>query len=202
MIQNRFQIRSVITLQTSSAKWKNQLSYFFILKKCNSWLNLLKKNRKYLSSKAAKSVYQSMILPIITYGSLLHLNRTKTQCKMLLSFHNRSIAVVNQADLQMLSPLDISFVKTCELVRHCLDGHVCSNFHNYFEKKCHGKNTRNADCLLILPKIKLEYSRGSFYYMGAMLYNSLPTKLRKTEDFDVFKKELFMFVLSNSIDKW
>ena len=36
---------------------------------------------------------------------------------------------------------------------------------------------------------------------GAMLYNSLPTKLRKTEDFDIFKKELFMFVLSNSIDK-
>ena len=171
------------------------------MKKCNSRLNLLKKIRKYLSSKAAKSVYQSMILPIITYGSLLHLNRTKTQCKRLLSFHNRSITVVNQADLQMLSPLDISFVKTCELVRHCLDGHLCSNFHNYFEKKCHGKNTRNSDCLLILPKIKLEYSRGSFYYMRAMLYNSLPTKLRKTEDFDVFKKELFMFVLSNSIDK-
>ena len=51
-------------------------------------LKSAKKIRKYSSSKAAKSVYQSMILPIITYGSLLHINRTKTQCKRLLSFHN------------------------------------------------------------------------------------------------------------------
>ena len=30
--------------------------------------------------------------------------------------------------------------------------------------------TRNASCLILLPKIHTEYARNSFYYMGAKTY--------------------------------
>ena len=50
--------------------------------------------------------------------------------------------------------------------------------------------TRNNGYKAKLPKIRLEYSRGSFYYMGAKLYNNLPLDTRKTEDFNSFNKLL------------
>ena len=50
--------------------------------------------------------------------------------------------------------------------------------------------TRNNGYKVILPKIRLEYSRGAFYYMGAKLYNSLPLDTRKTADFNDFDKLL------------
>ena len=50
--------------------------------------------------------------------------------------------------------------------------------------------TRNNGYKVILPKIRLEYSRGAFYYMGAKLYNSLPLDTCKTADFNEFNKLL------------
>ena len=47
------------------------------LKKSNSRLRLLSKIRLHLNEKAAKSIYQSMILPVITYGSLLNFARSE-----------------------------------------------------------------------------------------------------------------------------
>ena len=41
-----------------------------------------------------------------------------------------------------------------------------------------------------MPKIKLEYSRGSFYYRGENLYNELPLELRQTESYDSFDRRL------------
>jgi hypothetical protein len=40
------------------------------------------------------------------------------------------------------------------------------------------------------PKIRLEYSRRSFYNMGAKRYNDLPLNIRKAEDHKSFNKLL------------
>jgi hypothetical protein len=41
-----------------------------------------------------------------------------------------------------------------------------------------------------LPKTPLEYSRRSFNYMGAKLYNSVAVDTRKAENFNAFAKRL------------
>ena len=46
--------------------------------------------------------------------------------------------------------------------------------------------TRKNGYKAIRPKIRLEYSRGSFYYLGAKLYNSLSLNTRKTDNFNAF----------------
>ena len=60
----------------------------------------------------------------------------------------------------------------------------------------HSKSTRNGGYMLKLPNIRLEYCRGSFYYMGAKLYNDLPIMIRKTENFKDFKKQLNIYVMA------
>ena len=141
-----------------------------------------------------------MILPVVSYGSLLHLNPTRCQRTKLTSFHNRAVKIAdnsNQHSNEMPSPFGISVTKSCALVRRCLDVNVCSNFINYFEMLQHSKSTRNCGYLLRLPKIRLEYCRGSFYYMGAKLYNELPITIRKTESYDEFKEQLKAYAIAN-----
>lgn len=56
--------------------------------------------------------------------------------------------------------------------------YVCSNFiTDYFMKRDHNVATRNNGYHLELPKIRQEYSRGSFYYMGTKLDNDLPLQI-------------------------
>ena len=41
-----------------------------------------------------------------------------------------------------------------------------------------------------VPKIKTEYARKSFRFMGAKIYNELPIEIRKTESLNDFNKRL------------
>ena len=43
---------------------------------------------------------------------------------------------------------------------------VCKNFNDYFAINYHAKNTRNRTKLLKLPRVKLEFAKQSFKYMG------------------------------------
>ena len=61
---------------------------------------------------------------------------------------------------------------------------ACDIFRGYFDVQEHKTKTRNNQCLLKLPKIKTEYTRKSFRFMGAKIYNDLPIDIRKTESFN------------------
>ena len=61
---------------------------------------------------------------------------------------------------------------------------MCTNFDNYFEIKTGGINTRNNNLFLKLPKVKLEFVKQSFYYLGAKIYNDLPIEIRREGDYD------------------
>ena len=49
---------------------------------------------------------------------------------------------------------------------------------------------RNNQCLLKFPKIKTEYARKSFSFMGAKIYKELPIEIRKNKSFNDFNKRL------------
>ena len=117
--------------------------------------------------------------------------------KSVFDEKKEKISMTTIRERSIASPYAISVIKACELVRKCLDENTCDNFINYFEKVNHGKSTRNCSHLLKLQKFKLEYSRGAFYYMGAKLYNDLSLTIRKTENFNEFKKQLKNYAFLN-----
>ena len=67
--------------------------------------------------------------------------------------------------------------KVCQFVKECLDNKVCGNFQGYFEINSHYKGTCSNPILVKLPKVKLEYTRKSFRFSGAKIYNDLPKHL-------------------------
>ena len=42
-----------------------------------------------------------------------------------------------------------------------------------------------------MPKTKLKYAKNEFFSMGVTLYNKLPTKTRKIENLNAFRKGVF-----------
>jgi hypothetical protein len=158
-------------------------------KRSTSKLRIFSKLRPYMNVKCARTIYQSMILPLFTYCGTLQLNYTETHKKRLESFHYRALNLINTSE-NIPSPINLNKILSLTLVHQCLNGDVCSNFKNYFGIAKHSKCTRNAGCLLMLPRLKLEYMRNSFCYMGAKLFNELPRNIRIIVDTNDFKRAL------------
>ena len=168
-------------------------NFNIVYKKACGRLRLLRKIRPFLNTLAAKAIYQGMIVPILTYCGLINLHLSQSREDKLLAFHHRALDIIRsntKYECDINSPSIINQIKACQMVRNCLDGNVCSNFMNYFEINAHERSTRNSGYQLKLPKMRLEYSRRSFYNMGAKLYNDLPLNIRKEEDHKSFNKLL------------
>ena len=169
-----------------------------VYKKSASRLRILYKIRPLMDTKCARTIYQSMILPLLNYCGTLQLNHKKTKQDRLDAFHHRAMHLCTQnlsEQKRVPSPTASNIIHSLTLVRQCLNGEVCSNFKNYFELANHGKNTRNAGALLKLPKLKLEYARSSFRYLGAALFNALPHSVRIIENTSKFKHALSQHIV-------
>lgn len=65
----------------------------------------------------------------------------------------------------------------------------------------HNINTRNNECSVNLPKVKLEFGRRSFAFQGALVYNTLPRHLRSLNSRFLIKSNLkeFFSIVSNEL---
>ena len=145
----------------------------------------------YLSDSAAVKVYTTMIVPLLTYCSILQLKLTPSQCYQLTSIHQRAIRIIHSpSTVHITSIINVIHKNACKTVRKCIDKNICENFHKYFIINNHSKCTRNQSALLKLPKVKLEFAKRSFYYAGAKLYYDLPRDIRKEDSYTNYCKYL------------
>ena len=62
---------------------------------------------------------------------------------------------------------------------------------DYFQRLHHNAlNTRNIKKTVRLPKVKLDFARRSFYFLGASIFNLLPLSLRNINSRVLFRKAL------------
>ena len=83
--------------------------------------------------------------------------------------------------------------KACLFVFDCLKGNVCSPFKDYFNFLIHDFNTRNSKTTIALPKVKLDFARKSFYFLGASVFNFLPLKIKQISCKILFRESLDQF---------
>ena len=90
-------IRSVTTYKYLGVEISHSLNmttnFDNTYKKACGRLRLLRKIRPFLNVKAAKAIYQGMVLPILTYCGLLNLKLSRTQEDKLLSIHHRALDI-------------------------------------------------------------------------------------------------------------
>ena len=144
--------------------------------------------RAFMDSSTAMLIYQSMIIPILTYCSLSLYGSTPAHIKRkVFSLEDHAQKIIgNRCSIPCSEELIRKQI--CMTVHKCMyDTNMCSHFKNLFNLKYNSKNTRNNGTKIEVPKIKLEAARASFFYQGAILFNNLPKDLRVESDFSKFK---------------
>ena len=147
-------------------------------KKTSSKLRLLYNIIHFLLTKAVTLRYNAMILPVIKYNCIIHMNLTMGQEKKLSSLDNLARLLINS---NMNSINSIMEKHTVLLVRKCLDENACKISYKYFEFNHYSKSTRNTDLLLKVPRVKLEMVKDGFFFMRVKYYNSLLLEIRKSQ---------------------
>ena len=155
-------------------------------RKASGRLHLLAKLRCQLTTLAAMKIFDMVIIPLLTYSSIISLKLTRAQSEKLLSLERRASRIIGKK----VNSIECTIKKRAiNMVHNVLTNNdVCENFNDYFAINYHAKNTRNRNTLLKLPRVKLEFTKRSFKYMGAKLYNDLPLNIRACENDQNFKK--------------
>ena len=125
------------------------------------------------------------------YNCIIQLNLTQTNLKKLKTVEARAYSILKSKTCDLKHEIDKHAIL---LVRKCLNGTVCTNFHNYFMINEHDVRTRYRNVLSQIPKVKLEFAKNGFFFMGARLYNSLPKDIRKNAD--DFEKKVNLYFSS------
>jgi len=162
-------------------------TYYLLHKKAVGRLYLLTRLRSQLTVKAATCIYQSMLLPLFTYCSIITYQTNNTYKQKLKSFENRAHKVIfrNQpADYTITSIDHLLKKRLCINVYYCLNESICEHLENYFDLMLN--NTRNNSKLIRLPKIRLESTKKSFFYFGAKCFNELPLRARSAQNIKEF----------------
>ena len=72
----------------------------------------------------------------------------------------------------------------------CVHGLAPNLFEKYFCKQNHTKGTRGNNVNLVVPPIRTEAARKTFFYQGTQIYNKLPTTLETETLFLGLKRAL------------
>ena len=140
-------------------------------KKACGRLRLLSTVRRNLTTDTAHLIYKTMILPILTYSSTIKTTFTVTQLLKFTSLEQRAEKIIGKSTKSIQESTKIQI---CLLVKKCLKKEICHPiFDNYFKVLRHNNRTRNNQLSLVMPPIKLEFARPSFYYGGTKIFNSL-----------------------------
>ena len=144
-------------------------------KKATGRLNLLRRLRYQLTEKAATTIYQSMLIRLFTYCSVVTCRRSMTYKHKVNSLENRAHEILfrsKPSNKRLPSVEHLVNKKLCLNVFKCINGDSCDNFNDYFEIM--NNKTRNNGILIRLPKIRHESSKKSFFYYGAKCFSDLP----------------------------
>ena len=136
-------------------------------KKATGRLHLLNKLQFQLDAKAAVTIYRSLIIPVLTYCSVLSLITSREQTISSLQIHVSPELLIDM----LIKPIQFHYhlPHACLFVRKCTDGKLCENFAEYFNLLSHEKRTRNASISLNLQSVRTEISKRSVYFSGAKI---------------------------------
>lgn len=162
-----------------------------VYKKATGRLYLIRRLRQQLTTKAAALLYNSVVIPLFTYCSILTYQTNNTYKLKVKAMETRANNIIYKVQpLKIVSIELLNKKRICQLVFQCLQNDVCENLQNYFELM--SNNTRNKNALIRFPKVRLETCKKGFYFSGAKVFNELPLKVRTattlTEFLSFFKE--------------
>jgi hypothetical protein len=176
--------------------WNSHIKYLH--NKVVKNLYLLRKIKPYLPLDSRKLFYNSYILPLYDYCSVIWGNCSQTLLNDLFKLQKRAARLILDkdwrtrshelfCDLEWMPLMDrISYMRAVQVYK-CLNNQCSSLLDSLFQynSNVHRHNTRSAvNNDLFIPR----KHHKSFSYIGAVTWNSIPPHVRNAKKIDTFKK--------------
>ena len=175
-----------------------------ISKKISSAIGALKRIRPFISENTALQIYQALILPHFDYCSLVWEELSVTLSDKLQKLQNRAARVITRSSYDtsasiLPNRLDWDNLSTrrkklkATLMLKIIKGLSPAYLQDLFSIRSTPYNLRDSEIKLNLPKPRTNHCKRALGYSGALLWNSLPVNLRKSDSLGYFKRELDKF---------
>ena len=170
-----------------------------VCKKISSAIGALKRIRSFIATKTAVQVYFALIQP--HFDSSVWDGLGETLSTKIQKLQNRAVRIITRSSydtnacvLLNALQLDNLYVRRrklkAQLMFKILKGNMPSYLRTLFSIRNTEYNSRNNQFKLNLPKPRTNYLKWSLSYDGALLWNSLPEKIRSLTVFPQFKKAI------------
>ena len=168
-----------------------------VLVKISKRIGVLGRIRNNLTVDVANKVYQSLVLPIMDYCDDAWSSIGKIERDKLDRAQRRAAKIVlktndldAETDLKWL-PLSMRRdMHTINLTFKRLKGSPPVFFKDYFKVFRTIDNTRGSGHNLLLPKVRTETARRSFYFNRSKLFNSIASEVKDSKSVVIFKTRI------------
>ena len=184
--------------------WNERINQ--ISRKIASGIGALKRIRSFVPDTTLQFIFNSLVQPYFDYCCVVWGNCSKTLADKLQKLQNRAVRMFTffsydvNADV-VLASFDGKKLETqreiqkAVIVHKSLYGLAPDYLRSMFVNRSIVANysLRDTEGKLAIPKPRTDYLRNSFSYSGAVLWNSLPSDLRQTENPNQFKAGCIIF---------
>jgi len=180
--------------------WHEQI--IKIKKKLASQIYIINRAKNFLSKDNLKLLYNSLVLPYLTYGITLWGESHSTYLNILVKQQKRVIRIISKKgyrdhthelfrDLKILKLKDLYKHHTSMTMFRVKNGIIPKPLRIVFTRNqdVHGYNTRNKKNYRI-PKHKSATFHKSIMHMGPSLWSNIPENIRKLQSYKQFSCKL------------
>ncbi len=182
-----------------------------VTKQANYHIRNIGQIRKFLTKEAAEILVHSFISSRLDYCNALLYGIPLTTISKLQQVQNTAARVVTRTSkydhitpvLKSLHWLPVSQriqFKILLITFKCLNGLAPAYLVDLLERYCPVRNLRSQDeLLLVIPKSRLKrYGDRAFYMAAPLLWNALPSTLRKATSVESFKSRLKTYLFKEA----
>ena len=171
-------------------------------------VGIISRIRHFVPRSTLLVIYNSLILPRITYCIEIWGNTYNTFLQPILKLQKRLVRFITFSsfrchtaplfkELNILDIYKLRKLHTCLFAFDLKNNHYAHDINNYFDVLPHNYPTRFASNYnFYIPRVDLTINKHSFKYAATMHWNSLPLSLKKETRRTVFKEHLVNHLFS------
>jgi hypothetical protein len=170
-------------------------------------VGIICKIRGLLSAKIVTALYNSLILPYLTYCNMVWINASQYRLRKLIVLQKRVVRLIGKANrfdhssllfkqCKTLKVLDIGIFQKLVFIYKFTMNLLPENFRDYFPAiaAVHTHYTRGSNGLIV-PFARTNIKKNSISVSGPYLWNKLPINIRASQSLYIFKSRLKSFIL-------
>ena len=169
-------------------------------------LGILRRSRDFLDRKSSLTLYQSLILPQLSYCDIVFDTTSKSNKDKIQKIQNSALRCILKCDkrrsvVSMHNELKILTLSQCRdlnLAVECFKQAtiVESSLNNMFVPQVRARATRRGDKLKVeVPRVFSEVGRRAFSYRGPVFWNDISDELKQKDNKNTFKSAYLKAIL-------